>query len=516
MNKIFLKLVVLFSLLPVWISCDKSEKESSELAEVEPDLSANCVSAFESGGYEYFFRPQHTWVGDPIPYYENGTWYVFFLNDERPSGDQYHPWHLVETSDAASYHYRGVAIPCGDISSQDIAIGTGSVIKKENIYYAFYTGHKWNHSPEDPKEAIMLAMSTDLQQWYKQSGFRLFAPGGYDKNEFRDPFLFYDDEKEKYIMLVSTRLNSRAVLAQFVSEDLLNWELEQPFYTDDSVFMLECIDLFCLNGKWYLIYSNVNDRRVYYLLSDNRYGPWVEPNHNMLDGSAYYAAKSAGDENRRLLFGWCPTRIDDEDTNEYSWGGSLIVHQLKQAPDGRLLTTIPEALDSWFGDGAPWGIIEYSDDVVPTTSGFVLNASEKRQIVKISRMDETFKISTIVKADSEAQNFGFVFGACEDLNSVYALHINLNESLLKLSYLSDWNSSSTTYQEINSIPIAIPSSRSFEIKIVVEKSVCVMYVNDERAFTNRIYKMNRNPWMIFSDTGIVTFDDFSVFSPKLK
>ncbi|MGQ1890080.1 glycoside hydrolase domain-containing protein [Thermophagus sp. OGC60D27] len=513
MKKTFIK-TALFSLLIFWVSCDKSEKEDSKPSGTDPDLTTNCFSTFESGWYKYFFRPQHTWVGDPIPYFENGTWYVFFLNDERPASDQYHPWHLVETNDAVSYCYRGLAIPCGDTNSQDIALGTGCVIKKDNFYYAFYTGHKWNHSPDQPKEAVMLAISSDLQKWKKQSGFLLFAPVGYDQNEFRDPYIFYDKDKEKYIMLVSARKNNRAVLAQFVSKDLLNWELMEPFYSDDSIFMLECIDLFCLNEKWYFIYSNINDRRVYYLVSHNRYGPWKVPENNMFDGSAYYAAKSAGDENKRLLFGWCPTRIDDEDTNEYSWGGSLVVHQLKQAHDGRLLTTIPETLDSWLEEDAPWGIIEYSEDVVPTTSGFVLNASQKRQIVKISRLNEPFKISTIVKADSEAQNFGFVFGACETLNSVYALHIDLNEELLKLAYLSDWNSPSTTYQVINSIPITIPSSRTFEIKIVVEKSVCVMYVDDKRAFTNRIYKMSRNPWMIFSDTGIVTFDDFSVTVAK--
>lgn len=48
--------------------------------------------------------------------------------------------------------------------------GTGSVIKKDNIYYAFYTAHNGNI---EPKEVIRMATSTDINAngWEKSREF---------------------------------------------------------------------------------------------------------------------------------------------------------------------------------------------------------------------------------------------------------------------------------------------------------------------------------------------------------
>ena len=120
------------------------------------------------------------------------------------------------------------------------------------------------------------------------------------------------------------------------------------------------------------------------------------------------------------------------------------------------------------------------------------------------------KISTTVHVDSEAKNFGFVFGACDELEHVYALHLDLNEGLLKLALLSDWNSPTTSYEVQNAVPLSIAEDGEYNIEIVIERSVAVIYVNGQTAMTNRIYKMQQNPWMIFSDTGKVVFSDLVV------
>ncbi|WP_158275631.1 glycoside hydrolase family 32 protein [Marinilabilia rubra] len=506
----YIFILMLLGIVGMAASCD--DENNSENIKEDPDVDLSTQRRFpqEVGGYEYFFRPQNTWVGDPMPFYENGTYHVFYLQDERPASDQFHPWHLVETNDASSYDYKGVAIPCGETDEQDIAIGTGSVIKKDGIYYAFYTGHKWNHAPDQPREAVMMATSTDLQNWNKNQDFMLFADPGYDQNEFRDPYLIKDESSGEYIMLVSTRLNNKATLAKYVSTDLINWELELPFYSDDSVFMIECVDIFEMRGKWYFIYSNINDRKVHYLTSESLFGQWEKPQDDLLDGSAYYAAKSASDGQERLLFGWCPTRINDEDSNDYNWGGSLVVHNLAADETGALKTAMPAALDTEFSQMAAWGVIEQTEGTLETENGFELDASEKRQTAWLSRILKPHKIETNVTFDEDAQNFGFVFGATTGLESVYALHIDVNEKLLKLAYLSDWNSDNTSYEVINALPVDVTPNTELNIKILIEGSVCVTYLDGKKAFTNRIYKMTQNPWMLFSDTGNVVFDDFEV------
>ena len=65
-------------------------------------------------------------------------------------------------------------------------------------------------------------------------------------------------------------------------------------------------------------------------------------------------------------------------------------------------------------------------------------------------------------------------------------------------------------KELNFTPLIVPENKIFNIKIIVEKSVCVLYVNDNVAFTNRIYRMDQNPWTIFSDNGTISISEMTV------
>ena len=64
--------------------------------------------------------------------------------------------------------------------------------------------------------------------------------------------------------------------------------------------------------------------------------------------------------------------------------------------------------------------------------------------------------------------------------------------------------------ELNFTPLIVPENKLFDVKIIIEKSVCVMYVNNNVAFTNRIYKMDQNPWTIFSDQGEIRVTDLVI------
>jgi len=38
------------------------------------------------------------------------------------------------------------------------------------------------------------------------------------------------------------------------------------------------------------------------------------------------------------------------------------------------------------------------------------------------------------------------------------------------------------------LPLTVPVNKQFDLTIVLGNSGCVVYINDETAFTNRIYK----------------------------
>lgn len=91
------------------------------------------------------YRPKDAWVGDLIPYYENGTFYGYYLHDPRIRDKEYAEettWHLVTTKDFVNVEYKGEAIKRGGDDKPNKNAYTGSVIKdKENLYHAFFTAY---------------------------------------------------------------------------------------------------------------------------------------------------------------------------------------------------------------------------------------------------------------------------------------------------------------------------------------------------------------------------------------
>jgi beta-fructofuranosidase len=487
---------------------------------INPLLSnLECISIDETGkAYATMFKPAYSWVGDPMPFYENGIFHVFYLLDARNSLPTFHPWYKTTTTNFATFVGNNEVIPTGAAGDQDGALGTGSVFKKDGIYYGFYTGHNGNL---DPKEKIMLATSTDLITWTKVPSFLLQASNGYDRNEFRDPLIIQDIASGTYKMLIATRSEAsminnsvvpwRAVLAQYSSTNLINWTLEKPFYEDTSTFLTECPDVFTMGNYQYLIYSNIDDRMVHYkyrLLTSN---VWITPTNSKLDGIAFYAGKTVFDGVNRYIVGWCPTKNNSSDANNYDWAGSLVTHRLIQHSDGTFGVAITEGVNTKFATPKVLTPLK-SIGCSKNDTNYILNASGVEKAYSLfDRETKAFKIKTRINATSSTQ-FGFGFGACSTLNEVYSIVFDLDKSQIRLDKSIKYGSSSAVISTLTQLPLAVPTNKQFDVTIVSENSVCVVYINDEIAFTNRIYKMNQNPWTIFTDNGEVTFSDLKIFN----
>jgi beta-fructofuranosidase len=427
----------------------------------------------------------------------------------------FHPWYKTTTTDFGTFVGNSEAIPTGAATDQDGALGTGSVFKKDGIYYGFYTGHNGNI---DPKEKIMLATSTDLKIWTKKPLFSLQASLGYDRNEFRDPIIIEDKTNGTYKMLIATRSTVsittnnvepwRAVLAQYSSTNLIDWTLEKPFYEDTSTFMTECPDVFTMGNYQYLIYSNIDDRMVHYkyrLLTSNL---WLIPNNSKLDGIAFYAGRTVFDGVTRYMLGWCPTKNNDSDANNYDWAGSLVTHRLIQHTDGTLGVAITDGVDKKFATAKVLTPLKSIGSTV-NNSSYILNASgADKSYALFDRETKAFKIKTRINVTSSTQ-FGFGFGACSTLNEMYSIVFDITKNQIRLEK-SIKNGSSTVLSTLTQLPLTVPANKQFDVTIVSENSVCVVYINDQIAFTNRIYKMSQNPWTIFANDGEVTFSNLTV------
>ena len=134
---------------------------------------------------------------------------MFYLHDFRDPKNHGEgtPWYRVSTKNLIEVTEHGEAIPRGTREDQDLYIFTGSVIEAEGRFHAFYTGHN-PHLQEQgkPLECVMHAVSDDLEHWKKFPNQKFFAPDIYEPNDWRDSFVFWNDEAKEYNMLVAARV----------------------------------------------------------------------------------------------------------------------------------------------------------------------------------------------------------------------------------------------------------------------------------------------------------------------
>ena len=111
----------------------------------------------------------------------------------------------------------------------------------------------------------MRAVSDDLLHWEKCGEFFLPAPEGYDGNDWRDPYILWDEGSEEYIMILGARkLEGKKVrtgcTVWYTSKDLEHWEFQGDFWAPNLYSMHEMPDLFRIGDWWYLLTTEYSEK----------------------------------------------------------------------------------------------------------------------------------------------------------------------------------------------------------------------------------------------------------------
>lgn len=459
----------------------------------------------------YYYQPEEGWCGDPMPFYDAdaGSFRVYYLQEYRPNDwATYHPVCRIETSDFVNYGESGVVLPTGDRWAQDAAIGTGSVIKAHTgTYYFYYTGNKYQPSENECRQTVMCATSTDGTHWTK-TDLRL-APDTwyYYRDDFRDPEVFRTEDGI-YHMLVATGKDGKNVLAEFTSSDCFNWTHKGVFMTTLWDRFYECPNVFKMGDWWYLVYSELHKeiRRVQYFKSRTYAGlaactandnpVWPDNHEGYLDSRGFYAGKTASDGTNRYMWGWCPTRRDNNNTavnndnGEPDWAGTLVAHRLIQHPDGSLSLGEIEGVRNWFN----------ADGAVPV-SAVSLSAGKSQSFPSLS--DKTH-LSFTVTAASNRTKFGISVGEESWSGRYYSLVVNPEENgLAKINFVQEGPDAMGFIPYIDGYFFSQPANNVYQVEIYIDRSVLVMYINDNVCYTNRIYGLSGKPWTIRCYDGAV-------------
>jgi beta-fructofuranosidase len=505
MNKV--RIMFIISLALMMAGCEKIHEDTKKA-----DSKMNNTEIEEEKIEEVSVHPtpDDGFVGDPMPYFDGEKMNIFFLYDQRLGTQGYHPWARYTTTDFCKYEFLGEVIPYGnDIKEQDIALGTGSVIKDKNgLFHAFYTGHNDTYSP---KEAIMHATSTDLQNWDKHEEDTFYADEEYSSDDFRDPYVFYNENDEKYWMLVTTRKNNMGVIALYKSVDLIQWENEKVLFENDmgSDSNLECPTLIEWNGYWYLTFSDQwPDRMFHYRIAKSAEGPFEKPEVDYLDGNGFYAGRMEKMDNKMYLIGWNGTKDGHQDGNNYNWGGNLVSHQIIQGDNG-LLSTMPiQSINEKMNHNMNVTSLYNSETIIKEDRTLHFSGKDY-EVASYPKIDGSTKITGKIKLNDNTNIFGFACNLGD--NKFGTLNFVFNKPEGYIGFFNKRTDTINSEEAQSKVNYTLNDGDEIEFTILIDNTVATLYVNNEIALTARMYSANKKEWGFFCENSNVTLQDIEVY-----
>lgn len=461
----------------------------------DKDFSDLTTAGSQEDAYEYttWFLPakdgiDQPYVGDPMPYYENGTYYLYYLKD---GGDSYnHSVYLATTTDFVSYtEYDDPVLEASRSGGQDSWIGTGSVVKVKDKYYFFYTGHS-DSATMEYAEKIMVAVGDSPLTFTKLEGWELTPPAELgQKRDFRDPQAYYDPATDSITLTVTAAQDGTArILKYTLGADLQNPQYDGIIFTDPvgDFWNLECSDIFRLGDTWYLTYS-AQDDTLWYAMADAPYGPYSDPVR--LDGKLFYAAKHVEDGQNAYMVGWARRSESPSSTQDVSaWGGNLVVQQLVQREDGTLCLAPARTIADSFSVRCPL--------VIPDTHACV-EAGTLYTYTDVFTCRERFLLSgEFTFTGTGTFGLSFDYNGQQEKNKL----ISLSPAEGKVQLL--FNEGSTLIAES---AVELQPGQTYSFTYLQEGSVGVFYLDGQAALTVRLYGASGKPIRLFAENNTVTF-----------
>lgn len=450
---------------------DFSKMETAEGQEAAYDYRLNFRPAVVDGVQPY--------VGDTMPYYEDGVFYLYYLKD---GGDSYnHSIFLTTTTDFVTFtEHEGPIIESTRGGGQDDWAGTGSIVKVGEKYWFFYTGHTHDESYEY-MEKLMLAVGDDLFHFKKVAGWEMVPPVELgQKRDFRDPYACYDPETNKIYMTVTASKDGVAHILKYTMEpDLTDIQYEGILLTDPTktFWNLECSDCFQIGDTWYITYSGQNDS-LWYAMSDSRFGTYTEPVR--LEGKLFYAARHVSDGANHYMVGWARRSESPSTIHAFSaWGGIMACQQLVQNPD-KTLSLAPIV-----------GVREAMNQRRALRIGGTTAVLDSGACCDVFTAYERFLLTGAFRFTGDG-SFGL------DFENEKRIAVFPEAECIRLCI--DGASADTA-----EIAVKLEKNRDYAFTYVQEGSIGVFYIDGLAALTVRLYGTSGKPIRLFAENNRVVF-----------
>ena len=440
-----------------------------------------------------FFRPGDGWVGDIIPFQQDGVFHLWFLYDDRLVPKNGMPWHLVTTMDLVHFTDHGEAVPSGGPDAEDFNVYTGSVVvAPDGTAHLFSTAQNPDRLGADGRPRQLVAHATSsagLTGWTKHPELTFGAPDGYEPGDWRDPFVFHDGEAWR--MLVAARHvdgpeRRRGTIAQLTSDDLVTWTPAAPFWDPRRYITHECPDVFRWGDWWYLVYSEFSDAFcTRYRMARAVDGPWLVPDHDTVDGRAFYAAKTAERDGRRFFFGWIATREGDTDDGAWQWAGTMSVLEAGQNADGSLSFHLPDELVASFTESLDAGLPSF-----PVR----LDAPDRfAQVVGDADLPDAFLLSAVIDIDDGTEEVGLLVRSTADGDESGVLRLEPRRGRVVFDRWPRTVTGAEQWQISGDVPFALErpcalAPGAHRVDLLVDGDILVAVIDRAVSLSTRLYR----------------------------
>lgn len=309
----------------------------------------------------FHLEPDRGLLNDPngLVYFK-GKYHVFFQWNRFAKNHCYKEWGLFTSKDLLKWTFQGSALlPDMSFDRDGVYSGSGYVIKDKLCL--FYTG---NTKPDGKRKVYQcMAISAEGEKFQKL-GCVMDVPEEYTEH-FRDPKVFRGTNGEYFMVIGAQRKNGKGAIALCHSGDGYRWKWAGTLAETEIYEMIECPDLFELNGVHVLLYNpQERDNRkdvcgdsfsAYKITAfdeeERRVTDRNLDQYQRLDyGFDFYAPQTFCDGlGRRLLFGWM-SRMDEEEECVFSAEEEnihcLTLPRELYVQNGKLYQAVPKELDS--------------------------------------------------------------------------------------------------------------------------------------------------------------------------
>ena len=468
-------------------------------------LNMHYDPKIQSEGNMQYFTPKgnNLFVGDCIPYYHNGTYYLYWLLDSchhsALNGLGGHQWVLSTTKDLKHWTHYPVVI--GIDEDWEKSICTGSVANIGENFYAFYATRLIDSNGK-VNEQLSYATSSDGIHFEKQkpNPFYTSAPG-YNKRNFRDPKVIIDSTGVFHLLVASSTENdysidsNRGCLVHLTSTDLKTWKVNKPILTGQKD-VPECPDYFCWNGWYYLLYGQGGNTE--YVMSRKPYGPWLEPKFQTFDEDWSNVVKTAEFVGgRRIAASWIPSRKGDKDDGYAIFGGCVLLREVVQMENGTLTTKFPEETLPKTANELSSKFITDKNSSKIDNNQYQINAPGAIGSIHSGNIPVNCRITFDVYPEGRNEDIGLYLRSTDRASEGYKLSFSTTKQIVSLA--------NTRIEAVSGL------DKPFTVDIIMKDDIIDVCINEQRCIVNRLSERKGNFIWFYSKHGKAIFGNIKIY-----